>query len=105
MDGPGFHVDVDMVDEAARGVTRSVRDQGNFELRDLCGGSEQYGHAGLHDALLDFCVRWSDGLDILTEDASAIGDALSRVARAYRAADETAAQSLSVDPGEGAVGG
>lgn len=105
MDGPGFHVEIDRVREAATGITRSVQDQDNATLGDLCGGSEMYGHAGLRDALADFCGRWSDGLDILTEDAGAIGDSLSRVAQAYQAVDEAAAGSFSGDPGEGAVDG
>ena len=65
VDGPGFHVDVDKVDEAANGIHQSVQDQDNFELRGLCGNTELYGHTPLHDALMDFSVRWSDGLDVL----------------------------------------
>jgi hypothetical protein len=103
LDGPGFHVDVDKVDEAARGIHDSVQDQHNFELRGLCGDPDLYGHAGIHDALMDVCVRWSDGLDILTEDAGTIGDALSKVSQAYRAVDESTARSLPNDPGVGAV--
>lgn len=38
VDGPGFHVDVEAVDEAARGITQSVQDQDNFELRGLVRG-------------------------------------------------------------------
>lgn len=105
MDGPGFHVDVDAVGEAATGITQSVQDQDNFELRGLCGHPDLYGHSVLHDALMDFCVRWSDGLDVLTDDAGAIGDALSRVTQAYRAVDDAAARSLPNDPGVGAVDG
>jgi hypothetical protein len=103
LDGPGFHVDVEKLDEAARGVQDSVHDQDAFELRGLCGDPELYGHRGVHDALMDLCVRWSDGLDVLTEDAGTIGDALSKVSQAYRAVDENAARSLPNDPGLGAV--
>jgi hypothetical protein len=105
VDGPGFHVDVDRVDEAATGIKQSVDDQDNFELRGLCGDSELYGHAGVHDALMDFCVRWSDGLDTLTEDAGAIGDALARATNAYRGIDQGAIKTLTSDPGEQAVDG
>jgi hypothetical protein len=105
MDGPGFHVDVDRVEEAARGITESTRDQDNFELDDLCGPAEMYGHDGVHEALEEYCDRWSEGLDLLTEDAAAIGDALSQVAAAYRAVDESAAGSLSGDPAMGAADG
>lgn len=103
LDGPGFHVDVDAVDEAARGVSESVRDQDNFELRGLCGDPDLYGHAGLHEALLDYCVKWSDGLDVLTDDAGEIGDALSKAVQAYRGIDEAVARTLTSDPGTGAI--
>lgn len=105
LDGLGFHVDVDKVDEAARGIHESVQDQDNFRLRNLCGDSELYGRSGVHDALMSFCLRWSDGLDALTADAGAIGDALTRVAAAYRAVDEATESSLSDDPGLGALDG
>ncbi|TNC23744.1 hypothetical protein [Amycolatopsis alkalitolerans] len=105
MDGPGFRVDVDKVDEAATGIRQSVDDQHNFELRGLCGDSELYGHAGVHDALMNCCVRWSDGLDTLTNDAGAIADALARAIRAYRAIDGATARTLKTDSGTGAVGG
>jgi hypothetical protein len=53
VDGPGFRVDVDKVDEAARGIHDSVKDQATFALRGLCGDSELYEHAPLRDALMD----------------------------------------------------
>jgi len=103
VDGPGFHVDVDKVEQAASGITKSVDDQSNFELRGLCGDSPLYGHGGVHDALMTFCVRWSDGLDTLTEDAGAIGDVLTKAAAAYRAVDQAGAQALTGDPATAAV--
>ncbi|EMD23486.1 hypothetical protein [Amycolatopsis azurea] len=103
MDGPGFHVDVGKLEEAASGITKSVDDQSNFELRDLCGDSAQYGHNGIHDALMNFCVRWSDGLDTLTDDADSIGEVLTKAVAAYRAVDEAAAKTLTSDPAEHVV--
>lgn len=103
VDGPGFHVDVDKLDEAANGIRHSVQDQDNFALRGLCGDAELYGHTPLHDALMDFSVRWSEGLDILTDDAGQIADALSRVSQAYRTVDEAAARTMPNDPGLEAV--
>lgn len=47
LDGPGFHVDVDEIDEAADGIHESVQDQDDFQLRDLCGDTELYGHTPL----------------------------------------------------------
>lgn len=105
LDGQGWHIDVDKLDEAANGIHDSVQDQDTFALRGLCGDSDLYGHGGVHDALMDSCVRWSDGLDTLTSDAGTIGDALSRVSQAYRAVDEAAARSLPGDPGTEVVKG
>jgi hypothetical protein len=103
VDGPGFHVDVDKMAEAGSGISQAVKDQDNFELRGLCGDSGLYGHQGLHDALMDFGVRWSDGLDVLTDDAGAIGDALTKAANAYRGIDDATARTMGGDPGQGAV--
>jgi hypothetical protein len=105
LDGPGFHVDVAVIDEAATGVTQSVHDQSGFALRGLCGDPELYGHVPLHDALMDFCVRWSGGMDDLTSSAGALGDALTRVGAVYGAIDGAAAKSLTADPAVGATGG
>lgn len=105
LDGPGFHVDLDAVDQAAQGIKQSMDDQENFELADLCGPAEMYGHGGVHASLMDFCERWSDGLDTLTEDAEAIGESLGSVSQAYRAIDENAARTLQGDPAQGAVDG
>lgn len=103
VDGPGFHIDVDKVAEAGSGISRSVTDQQGFQLRGLCGDVELYGHQGVHDGLMDFCTRWSDGLDILTDDADKIGATLTRAANAYRGIDDATARTLRTDPGQQAV--
>jgi hypothetical protein len=100
-----YHVDIPKVEEAAAGIATSVEGQHDFQLKRLPGRTEMYGDAELSEALGDLCDRWSDGLDILTEDARAISDALSRVARAYRATDEAVARTMTVDPAAGAVDG
>ena len=103
MDGPQFHVDIPKVEEAAKGIAASVDDQHDFKLKRLPGPAQMYGDSNLHDALRDYCDRWSDGLDILTEDARAISEVLSSVAQTYRATDEAAARSMTTDPATGAV--
>jgi hypothetical protein len=47
LDRPGFHVEIDALDSAARGITQSVHDQDTFELSGLCGDVTLYGHAGV----------------------------------------------------------
>ncbi|MGW4941858.1 hypothetical protein ACWEOZ_09745 [Actinoplanes sp. NPDC004185] len=105
MDGPGFHVDIDALERAADGIVRTVDDQRRSQLENAGGSADVYGDEGLHGALTNFCDRWSDGLDLLTEDARTVGDILSRAAKAYRAVDSTAAARLPTDPGVQAVDG
>lgn len=103
MDGPGFHVDVDRLEEAGRAIKRSVTEQDNFELRGLAGEADMYGHTPLRDALMDFCVRWSDRIDDLVDDADDMAAALQSSAYAYQEADR--AGKLSEDPAIGTADG
>ena len=99
MDGPGFHVDVDVLASASKSMDDVVR----FELRELCGEPGLYGHNGVHDALAELCGRWSVGLDALADRASDLGDLLGKAAEAYRAAEESNTSALKSDPGWDAV--
>ncbi|MEU8242046.1 hypothetical protein AB0C07_27655 [Actinoplanes missouriensis] len=103
MDGPVFHVDLGTLDEAASGIAQTVADQDRSDLSDLQQSAARYGDDDLSGAFRDYCGRWADGLDLLTEDARLISDALSRAASAYRATDQTSARTLTVDPGLEAV--
>jgi hypothetical protein len=102
MDGPGFHVEVGVLESAAAGIRQTVADQVSA-LEDVDGGPATYGHDGLHQAMETFCDRWNEGLDILIKDAGAIGDILGQAAQAYRAADAAAAGRLTSDPAERVV--
>lgn len=72
-------------------------------LSHLDRAASVYGHDRLHKSMENFCDRWSDGIDILTKDAEAIGDVLGKVAHAYRAADQASAGRLTTDPGKPVV--
>lgn len=98
-----FYIDADNVDQAATGIRQSIESQEAFELRGLCGDTALYGRTPLRDALMDFSVRWSGGLDLLTEDADQISDALSKSVKVYRAVDGVAADSVSHSVSLGAV--
>lgn len=98
MDGPGFHVDVDVLDTAAKSMHDIVADQDNSELRRLCGGPEMYGHDAVHAEFSGFCQAWSVGLDALCDRARWMGDELGNCARTYREVDQAAAQKLTDDP-------
>ncbi|NIJ09830.1 hypothetical protein FHU38_000174 [Saccharomonospora amisosensis] len=43
MDGPGYHVDVDALEQAGTAIQKAVEEQDNFELRGLTGEPEMYG--------------------------------------------------------------
>lgn len=88
MDGLGFHVDLDAVEAAARGIRDTIRDHDSIEVRNICGAVELYGHTGLHGAFSDFCARWNDGIDQLVDDVGIIGESLSAAAASYRSVDE-----------------
>ncbi|WP_370968543.1 hypothetical protein [Amycolatopsis sp. cg9] len=103
MDGPGFHVDVDVLESASKNMSAVVHDQSSFELRGLCGESRLYGHNGVHEALAELCARWSVGLDALSDRAGDLGDLLGQAAAAYRAVEHDNTASLKSDPGWGAV--
>lgn len=103
MDGPGFHVDVDVLESASKSMSDVVHDQGSFELRGLCGEPNLYGHAGVHDALAQLCGQWSVGLDALPDRASDLGDLLGKAAAAYRAVEHSNTDALKTDPGLDAV--
>ncbi|MET3424135.1 hypothetical protein BJ973_003347 [Actinoplanes tereljensis] len=105
MDGREFHVDIATLDAAAAGIAETIDDQQRLALSRLPGPTGMYGDDDLHDAMAEFSKRWDDGLQILTEDAAAIGDSLVRVARAYRATDEATARRITYDPASGAVDG
>lgn len=103
LDGPGFHVEIGKLDEAAHGIKSSIDAQDGFDIADLCGDASIYGHDGLHDALSELCDRWSDGLSVLTDDADAIAETLTNASKAYRMVDAEAAKRMKTDPGAPAV--
>ncbi|GIF09715.1 hypothetical protein [Actinoplanes siamensis] len=105
MDGPGFHVDIESLEQASSGIARSVNDQEKHRLKDVYAGPDAYGDVSVHRAMKHFCDRWNDGLDLLVEDAKKVSDILGRAATAYRAVDNTNAASLRGDPGAQVISG
>jgi hypothetical protein len=104
VDGPGFHVDVSVLDEVAKGVRESVADQTATALNDVIEATA-CGHTRLDAAIANFCVRWNGGIDVLTVDASAIADGLGHAASLYRQVDAALAGALIGDPGVQAISG
>lgn len=103
MDGPGFHVEIDVLESASKSMGEIVHDQDSFELRGLCGDLPLYGHDGVHSALAELCGRWSVGLDALSDRAGDLGTLLGTAAKAYRAVEHGNTSALKSDPGWDAV--
>lgn len=98
LDGAGFHVDVEVLEEAAGSIRLAVRDQNGRELSAVPGAAEEYGNEDVASAVSDFCERWSDAVDELVDGGHEMVDALSSSVAAYREADAAAEAALKVDP-------
>lgn len=103
MDGPGFHVEPDALDEAARGMDETVADQDASGLDALAGPPERYGHDAVAAAMAGFCGAWTIGVDALCDRARANGTSLREVAQAYRDADAHVGLALTGDPATAVV--
>lgn len=103
MDGPGFHVEIEVLEGASKNMSQIVHDQEGFELRGLCGEPPLYGHGGVHAALSEFCGSWSVGFDALSDRASDLGALLGKAAQAYRGVEHDNVSALKTDPGVAAI--
>ncbi len=90
----GFQVDLTALDQAAVGISRTLRDMQTIAVEDISGDSGQYGHDGLHEAFEHFCQRWQYGVEVLIEDGGKIVTALNACLDAYIDSDSTAAESM-----------
>jgi hypothetical protein len=99
VDGPGFHVEPEVLDEAARGMASVVAEQDAAGLEGLAGPPQSYGHDAVHAATAAFCAAWTVGVDALCDRARRSGTSLREVAQSYRDADANAARSLTGDLG------
>ncbi|MBQ0928700.1 hypothetical protein [Saccharopolyspora endophytica] len=104
LDGPGFHVDVEILETAARAMGEIAADQNASELAELCDGNAQtIGSDVMCEALVSFCETMSEGIDYLVDKAEDTGEGLSEAARTYREADHAAMQHLGGDPAAAAM--
>lgn len=101
-DGPGFHVEVGTIEDAAKAMGEITRKQDDFSLEDLCGRYEQYGHDEFCDALDNFCGKFNGSVDMLVDKSGDMREGLQAVAKAYRSA-EHANKDVLKDPGIQAV--
>lgn len=104
MDGPGFHVDVDILETAARAMQKIAADQKAAELAELCDGDAQtVGDDALCDALVAFCEKASAGIDYLVDKADDTGEGVREAAQTYRETDRAAMGHLAGDPAAAAM--
>jgi hypothetical protein len=86
--GEGFSVDTATLTDTAAAVRLVADTQREHRLSELVGERASYGDDELQGAFAQFCSRWSDGLDVLTQDAATISDTLDSTVATYRMADE-----------------
>lgn len=104
LDGKGFHVDIDMLESAAKAMGEITAKQDKSKIADLWGGDAQgVGSDVLYEALVSFCKTMSEGVDYLVDKAEDTRKGLSEAARTYREADHAAKAHLDADPAVEAV--
>lgn len=104
VDGPGFHVDVEVLETAARAMGEIASDQNASELAELCDGDAQaIGSDVMCEALVSFCETMSQSIDYLVDKAEDTGEGLREAAQTYREVDRAAMQQLGGDPAAAAM--
>ena len=84
----GYVVDTAALTDMATAVRAVSQAQGGHRLAELPADVGSYGDDEMYAAFVQFCLRWSDGFDILTRDAAVIADTLDSAVATYRAAEE-----------------
>jgi hypothetical protein len=104
LDGRGFHVDIEVLETAAKAMREIAADQNASELSELCDGDAQtIGNDTMYEALVAFCEQMSAGVDYLVDKAEDTGEGLREAARTYREADQAAVEHLAGDPAAAAM--
>ncbi|RJQ84433.1 hypothetical protein [Amycolatopsis panacis] len=103
LDGPGFHVEVEVLEEASKAMGEITKKQEAFELRGLCGEEAEVGSTVMREALMNFCIRLSESMDVLCSKAEDMRTGLNIASRLYREADQSAKQGLTADPAVAAM--
>jgi hypothetical protein len=88
-------IDTTVLTTAADTIRRATENQHPAALLHLCGDVSRYGSTDVQIAFADLCDRWTNGLTILTKDATTISDALNQAASGYRLAEETTNQRFA----------
>lgn len=100
MDGTGFHVDIGVLESAAKAMGEISDKQDRSELADLCDEEDEQtvGSDTMYDALVSFCETTSEGIDYLVDKADNTREGLVEVAQNYREVERAAVADLQGDP-------
>ena len=100
MDGNGFHVDIGVLESAAKAMGEISDKQDRSELADVCDEADEQtvGSDTMYDALVSFCETTSEGIDYLVDKAEDTREGLSEVAQNYREVERAAIADLRGDP-------
>jgi hypothetical protein len=91
----GFYVDLDAMQQAAKGITDTLDELKQHDVSSISSSSSSYGHDRLGDTVADFCDRWQLGVANLTKDGQAIASKLGDSLKAYRKAELDAHEGLN----------
>ncbi|RJQ77654.1 hypothetical protein D5S17_14620 [Pseudonocardiaceae bacterium YIM PH 21723] len=97
LDGPGYHVEIPVLEDAAKAMDEIARKQDDFELEDLPGPAHMYGHEGVQEAFIDFCDSFDTSVELLCDKVDDMRDSLVSVAKVYREAEHSSTRGFS-DP-------
>lgn len=87
----GFYVDLTALRSAAQGITDTMDAMATTRVKDLEPSGSVIGHAGLHDTLGQFCLRWDIGVENLEKDVDTVVAQLAQCLIAYAGTDQAAA--------------
>jgi len=85
----GFHVELDVLTDAAAGINRTLALLSDRPVDAVSLRAGQLGHGPLTDRLDEFCSRWHLGVEHLAGDAAEAGSRLLRAVQNYLAAEHT----------------
>lgn len=83
----GFRVDLGALEQAAEGVSGTLREASRQKISDIDRDEAAIGHDRLAETVTDFCDRWQLGVENLAKDGKEIAGRLGDSVRAYAAVE------------------
>jgi hypothetical protein len=98
--GDGFEVNPAALRDAASRITDAVVGMAATQLANLAAPASDFGHDGVHQALIDFCSGVELSAQILAQTSESASTALHDTARSYTDRDLEAQAAVQKVVGE-----